>query len=621
MVKRWIIALVLALPLPAVAQEVLLPLQQAPVARPSAPKEPAAAVRLPFFDDFADGSLDATLWQPVGGAVATLVVSPLAPTVGVATLDALDAEGNLYPQASTSLFPADTLVSMPLRLDSLTAADSVVFSFFYLPGGGYGNLWERVGDTPDPQDSLFLDFYSPQDSVWVTVWSRGGISVDTLLAATGTAWQYVMLPMADARWFDSAFCFRFRNYASLESSTKPGKSGNGDFWHLDYVTIDRGRDTAAGPVFRDVAFAAPAPTMLRLYRAMPYRHYRAADMASSLSVTITNLFSSALATQYAYIVSDSLGNELYRYDGGFENAPSYWLTEGYQTAPMHASPTVAYAFPSMTAPADYTVMHIVREGTAGDGHPQNDTVRYCQHFGDSYAYDDGVPENGYGLTSTASQLYLAYRFDLAVEDTLTAVDVFFNRALDDGNAAVPFYLTLWSVADDGRPYEVLYRDSERRFPLFGGFQRYVLEVPTVCSGSVFVGLEQTGSDYINIGFDRSLNTSDRIWYLTGTEWQQSILSGSLMLRPCFGSAATVGMPQADVSSMHPTVYPNPASDVLHIEGVPDGSVVQLFDAQGRRLATTTSHRLATIALPSGLYLLRIVAPDGMVASSRVIIKH
>lgn len=616
----FIIALLFA-PCLLQAQEVLLPLQRA-ASRPGnhAIKQSSNPIALPFFDDFADGTVSTIRWETNGAVTTSVDVSPLAPTIGVATLDALGADGALYPQASPTLFHADTLMSLPIRLNSFTAADSVVLSFHYLPGGGYGNMWERVGEAPDPQDSLFLDFYRAVDSTWVTVWNRGGISVDTLMARTGSAWQYVALPVVDNAYFDSTFRFRFRNYASLEDSPKAGKAGNGDFWHLDCVMLDRGRDTNSGPEMRDVAFAAPAPSMLRLYRAMPYRQYSSSDMAASLAMTITNRYSSPLATHYTYAVLDHNGDTIHRYDGGFENAPPFLPDGSYQTASMHARPTVSFSFPTLTTPTDYTVVHVVREGTGGDAYPTNDTVSYCQHFGDYYAYDDGSAENGYGLTSTASRLYLAYRFDLTGLDTLTAVDLWFNTALDSGNSTIPFYITLWSVDDDGHPNEVLYRDETRRLPRLGEFSRYALEEPVVVEGSVFVGFEQTGSDYINLGFDRSLNTADRIWYLTGTEWQQSILSGSLMLRPAFGVAAMVGVPDLRPSTSDLRVYPNPASDRVYIDGEVAG--VELYDMLGRRLMTSQGNSLTVTDLPNGIYLVRVLSVTPTpVRPVTLIIKH
>ncbi|MGX8712077.1 MAG: T9SS type A sorting domain-containing protein [bacterium] len=598
-------------PLTLMSQEVLLPLQHVPLQRCPVSKSDDSAVGLPFFDDFAgwQGTPDGRLWQR-GGVLATDGAGLLPPTVGVVTLDALDASGNLYPTATTSLFPADTLLSRPVKLDNLVPGDSVVLSFYYLPGGGQGNLWERIGDAPDDIDSLFLDFYRPADSMWVTVWSRGGTTVDSLVAATGRDWQYVTVGITDNAFFDSAFCFRFRNYCSLPTTSKTGMVGNSDYWHLDYVVIDRNRTTSATPVFHDVAFVNSAPSMLRSLRAMPARQYRVSDMADALQMTITNLYSSTLATQYDYAVLNAVGDTVYYYDGGYENAPPFLPDGSYQTAATHARPTVGYAFPESMQEAVYTVVHIVSEGVGGDEHGANDTVRYSQVFGNYYAYDDGTAENGYGLTSTASRVYLAYRIDLHTVDTLTAVDIFFNRTLDGENELIPFKLSVWQMSEDGRPGRVLYRDQESRLAEFDGrdgFHRYVLEAPLTVEGSIFVGFEQENNDYINIGFDRSHNTSDRIYYLTGTEWQQSILSGSLMLRPCFGTSATVGVVEVEQEHRQVKVYPNPANNEVVVDGLSEDATLQVFDMTGRLQMTGVCGRPLDISgLAAGVYLLRCV---------------
>ena len=604
------------------AQEVLLPLQSAPSLGMPA-KSAGIAVKLPFFDDFSQPSptLSPSLWDNCG-TTAGLGYGELPPTIGMATLDALDADGNLYTNATTSPFPADTLLSLPIRLDSLTPADSLVLSFFYLPSGGSGNLWERIGDTPDPADSLYLDFYRPGDSTWQNVWARGGISVDTLIAHTGHAWQYVALSISDPAYFDSTFRFRFRNHCSLDAGTKRGMAGNCDQWNIDYILLDTARSSTAMLHPRDVAFVTPAPSLLSHYQAMPARQYRSGDMAQQLQLTIANLYNSELASHYQYDIISGDGDTVYSYDGGFENAPY----DGYQTAAPHATPPVGYTFPESDTHSVYNIIHTVREGVGGDSHPQNDTIRFSQVFADYYAYDDGTAENGYGLTSTASHVYLAYRFDLNEEDTLTAVDLYFNRTKDGENESIMFLLTIWQADADGHPSTVLYRDSERRRPAIDGlnaYQRYVLENATVVNGSIFVGFEQIGNDFINLGFDRHTQSADRIWYLTSTAWQQSILRGSLMLRPLFGSAATVGIDDSQHSTLNTQhlIYPNPASTIVNISGLADGSTYNIYDIHGRLLLSGTGNSIDVSQLRDGFYIVRIANPDGSAHATKLIVKH
>lgn len=600
-----------------------MPLQSRPITFQAIKQSDTQAITLPFFDDF---SARFSLWEERGGATIDDGDRLFPPTVGVATLDAIDASGNLYSDSPASIFPADTLLSLPIRLDSYTPSDSLVFSFYYLPGGGEGDLWQRVGDAPDPQDSILLEFYRPADSLWVPVWSHGGVTVDSLVDATGLHWQYVSVPITDPAFFDSLFQFRFRNYCSLTPTSKLGLSGNCDYWHLDYILLDVNRTASSTPIFRDITFVAPAPSLLADYRAMPARQYTPSDMASTFNMTIANLFNSPLATQYTYAVIDAAGDTLYFYDGGYENAPPFLPGERYQTAEAHANPSVQFSFPVSTRPSEYTVVHTVREGAAGDDHPFNDTVRFRQVFGDYYAYDDGTAENGYGLTSTSSHLYLAYRFDLHNSDTLTALDLYFNRTLDGENEQVPFLITVWEN-EDGRPGAMLYRDRSRRRPLFVGlnrYQRYVLEHPVLVNGSVFVGFEQTNNYFINLGFDRSHNSADRIFYLTSNEWQQSILSGSLMLRPCFGAAATVGIVEVGSEKYNAKIYPNPATNYVTVSGLPEGGRIEFYDATGRKvteMTTMESMEMDVSRWNRGIYLLRCIAPNGSVHTEKLIIRH
>ena len=399
-----------------------------------------------------------------------------------------------------------------------------------------------------------------------------------------------------------------------------------DQWNIDYVMIDRGRSVDSIGVFRDIAFVKPAPTMLSHYRAMPARQYRSSDMAQRLQMTIANLYSSPIASYYSYNILDSNGTILYTYDGGYQNAPA----QGYQTEAMHATPPVGYAFEVSDNKRTYTIVHNAREGASGDDHKQNDTVRYQQVFSNYYAYDDGTAENGYGLTSTADTVSLAYRFDLNVADTLSAIDIAFNRTFEGANENILFYLTVWT-AEAGRPGTIIYRDSETRRPLLpdsaaldgkqGAFHRYVLDYSVVVNGSIFVGLKQVGNEFINIGFDRSFNSADRIYHRTAMDWEQSILSGSLMLRPCFGQAATIGIDTLEHPTSQVTLYPNPADRQVTIDGIDAESLVTVYDMQGRRMLTAKGNTIATADLSDGMYIMKIVTRAGSLHTKKLIIRH
>ena len=586
---------------------------------------------LPFFDDFSNytGYPDSSRWADNHAFVNTdYAVFP--PTVGVATLDAIDAQGLLYRGIGLEPIPADTLTSLPIRLDSLfspyqralTPADSIYFSFYFQPGGGYGNMWERVGVAPSVGDSLVLEFLDATSGQWNRVWATGGMDLDTLYAHDSSYFRYVAIPIVQDIYLKSAFQFRFRNLVSVNNITKPGLSGNCDMWNIDYVYLDYSRSHR--PFSRDVAFVNRASSMLKRFYAMPTRQFLATDLRDTLQTTITNLYSQQLASNYNFIVYDEQGAVVHSYTGGYENVPPFVTTRRYQTSPAHARPPFSVTWPAMSNPRNvFRIVHTVTEGFSSDNHPENDTVSFEQVFHNYYAYDDGVPENGYGLSTVGSRCMLAYRFPLATADTLTAIDLYFNRTYNNGNAGIPFYICVWAD-DGGKPGTLLYKASQYAYPRFeqmNQYCRYPLEQPLVVRGTIYIGFEQHSTNYINLGFDRSNNTADNVFYHTSGQWQQSYLSGSLMMRPYFGYQAVAALQQVAHEAFDVRLSPNPCKNVLCVDYAENtiAETLQLVvcDVFGKSLITQRLEKKVDVSgLKAGIYLLRIVGADGQTLKNK-----
>ena len=88
-------------------------------------------ISLPFFDDFSyywhTSQPDQKLWIDSYVFINNhFAIEP--PSNGVATFDALDADGNIYKSTSTT-FPADTLTSSPIDL-GVSGLRNVYLSFF-----------------------------------------------------------------------------------------------------------------------------------------------------------------------------------------------------------------------------------------------------------------------------------------------------------------------------------------------------------------------------------------------------------------------------------------------------------------------------------------------------------
>lgn len=157
------------------AQEVLTGISQNTTlikasANKTSTKNAATAIKLPFVEDFSNytGYPNPEKWADRQAFVNnTYPVYP--PSIGVATLDALDENGRIYAHAERDAFHADTLTSQLIRLDSnftqhrlMQLSDSLYLSFYYQPGGASkanpAVEWERIGDAPETGDKLFLDF-------------------------------------------------------------------------------------------------------------------------------------------------------------------------------------------------------------------------------------------------------------------------------------------------------------------------------------------------------------------------------------------------------------------------------------------------------------------------------
>ncbi|RLD52198.1 MAG: hypothetical protein DRI94_03865, partial [Bacteroidetes bacterium] len=189
----------------------------------TASKDP---LELPFWDDFSDSNMfpNSNLWQDQTAYINnTLAINP--PSIGVATMDAVDSQGKIYETADYNTeFIADSLTSQPINLN-YPGNTTIFLSFFYQPQG--------IGDAPELNDSLFLEFYAPDDGQWNKVWSVAG--------SDNKDFTFVILAVNEAKYLKNNFQFRFRNYASFGTSVYPSLATNCDFWHIDYVYLNKDR--------------------------------------------------------------------------------------------------------------------------------------------------------------------------------------------------------------------------------------------------------------------------------------------------------------------------------------------------------------------------------------------
>lgn len=561
-----------------------------------------SVLSLPFFDDFSGSSMypDAALWTD-SNVLVNNGFAVCSPTMHVATFDALDSHAEVYSNANSTSFVADYLTSRPIRLDSvfgpspraLSAADSVFVSFYYQPQGN--------GDSPEENDSLVLEFGVENGNgtiKWHHAWSTRGMSLAEMMADTthnGECFRPVSVAITDSVYFTERFYFRFKNYASMVGSMYPNNRGNCDNWNIALVSLDCGRK-AGDLSLPGVAFAAQRPSFLKRYSSLPYRQYRynpTACIAEDARAYVSNLDSIAHTLTCTYEVNQIGGTHSWT-----DANPQTITINPYQTCGLDTIlfETGLFYADDEADTASFEIKFIINDGTLAD------TMTMIQGFYDYYAYDDGIPEMGYGLEPVGSAFAVQFRAFAA--DTLMGVSILFNHTFNDANAMF-FNIVVWRD-DYGKPGEELYRMenlyvdwSENPYE----FVYYQLDSPVALIGNFYVGIEQLGTGIINIGFDASNDNRKYNFMNCDGTWLNSSFNGSIMLRPVMSCGAFSGIDERMTDNV--SIFPNPVSDLLSVYGIEVEQTV-VYDLAGREMVRFgRTNILSLVSLEPGSYILRI----------------
>jgi hypothetical protein len=598
------------------SQEVVVPMYDNPAAaRTHAEQEglkkgaPAASLTLPLFDDFSTTYAipDQDIWSDKTAFVNNnFAVDPV--TNGVATLDALDADGSIYAHAvkDPNTFVADYLTSQSVSLE-YPASDSIYLSFLYQPAG--------LCDPPEEQDSLMVDFFAPDSAAWINVWRVPG---------TGSLYPFrqVMIPIIDTQFLKDGFRFRFRNRASLSRNNDyPDMRNNVDYWHVDYVRLDRNR-YAADTVLRDVAFITPLSPVLKDLTSLPWSHFEAAYN------TVLDMYASA-----RYRNNDTISRNVTRSLSIIEpyyNEIHTPVDPTAQDLPALQDTVVnfGYIFPLDFNRGDSALLRFKASLRTDEFDPKvNDTVVHDQYFKDYYSYDDGTPEAGYGLRGGGTRDgMVALKYHAYEADELGGVYMLFNHVYDSLNLGYYFRLLVWDDLD-GRPGSVIWEDEEDHTPAYSsnypGFTRYNFSQPVPVDGTFYVGWRQYNEYLLNVGLDLNNRPSSVMFYNFQGQWESSEAPGVIMCRPFLYREPThIGNPGEEASILH--IYPNPARDRIYViwpEPMNTDEVrLEMFDASGRMvvLFRTRSDSYDVSALLPGIYYIRALAGQTIYRSKLVI---
>ncbi len=601
---------------PATAQEYILPLKNnpqlldndLPPVKKSVSKE---LLELPLVDDFSYNSTfpDPALWADNYAYVNNgYAVNP--PTIGVATMDALDQNGSVYAFATISpeTFNADLLTSHPINLN-YPASDSIYLSFFYQPQGN--------GLEPMSHDSLFLDFFDPVDERWVNAW---GVPGDTL-----SAFRQVMVPVRDTLFLKEGFRFGFRNRASLpQNDDYKDKRGNVDHWNIDYVRLDKNR-TVSDTVIRDVAFYKPIPSLLKNYESIPWNHFGVAYNTLYRQNITLNYYNNDSATRNV-TRSASIYNEVWDHLFAPDNSSTQDILPG--SAVSHDIPII---YPFKFSRGD-TASYLIKAWLRTDefDNKLNDTIYRKQIFRDYFAYDDGTAERAYGLRGQGTNnSKIAVRFNSFITDELGGVDIYFTQLYDSLNLGYYYKFMVWDD-NNGLPGNIIYEDEPDYAVEYADslntFIRYKFKETITVSGTFYVGLLQYNQYLLNIGMDINKPAGGNIFYNLGSEWQQSYAPGSLMIRP-FVKRSYSNSRDREIDFTTLRIGPNPAEDYVRIDLPPeaaDASIhLSVYDITGKMVDAYSEidQEIYTGDLSEGIYLFKFTSDKLLFKTERIIIQR
>jgi hypothetical protein len=581
------------------SQEVVVGLQTNPVLQNLNIKKNTTVgdtINLPFWDDFSDSAPfpKTTFWQDNFAFInSTYANNP--PSLGFATMDLVDSQGNFYADAGfNKTFAADRLTSQPINLET---GSNIFISFYFRPQGN--------ADAPEPTDSLTLEFYSPQTKKWASVWQTPG--------TFDHSFQFVSIPVNNPLYLQKGFQFRFTNYGSFGSQVFPSLAANADQWNIDFVYLNKNR-FASDSVFHDVALTSLMHSFLKDYESMPWQHFLTQPnkfINPTLTLGIKNNDNIIrLLNRLTVSVQETIGSgTVLTIETGSQNLPKY--------KEIAIEKDILINFPDNALDS---ARFLIQSQFFTDSYDsvQNNLTHYEQVFKNYYAYDDGTAEAGYGLMGTGTKYgKAAYKFYPEKPDGVIGVEIYFNKTFNDASNKY-FFLDLWKQ-ENGFPVDTAYFSLNSVRPEYENqlnqFHYYAFNDTVFVADTFYVGWQQTTEDLLNVGIDLNRNASQNLYYNIGNGWKPSQVEGAVMIRPVF-CGHYIAPPAKKDMNIPVKLYPTPAKTFLTID-IPAEFMSQIinlkiYDISGRLIFADNQFMGKPIDVADyrpGIYILKIISDE------------
>lgn len=575
---------------------------------------------LPFAEDFSvldplPGYPNDSFWLDNDAYVNNHLASK-APSIGVVTLDGMDASGNAYNRGYA---PADQLTSTFFDLSGYIVSDNVYLQFSYQAMG--------LGIPPEENDSLIVEFKDVNgqwNSVFYDLIGFRVNSFDTLMP-----FRFKALRLS-AEYLHDSFQFRFKNYNQ--------GLGLSSIWNVDYILLlDQVQDP--GVVLRndDIALASPPASLIVPYSAMPMSQFLGNEdefLTDRLQVLLNNHYGreEELADAQYTILDEDDGNVIFGprplLETDRDGNPLGNISQGYQALesfiPNQLRPQIVREIseyvvnkPKVGLNLQYDLMEDGEENVGAFPFlSTNGRASYTTHISDYFAYDDGTAEIRYEM---AAFNQIAIEFELKQADSLAGIMLLFpimnlrNEGVDfqysihQGSLSAPAIYTKSNA-------KVSYPSTNRECPYFTYFDITddfgELQNIRLDAGRFFIVLYNR-RDILNLGVDRKFNSNAETYFNDNGNWRSfkdffGGLEMSLMVRPFFKGHEKKVSTTLEGQDILYSIYPSPAEYRVIVPNANQSGSYSLYNHTGQLIdrGDLVHHSLDIHLLQSGQYFIQ-----------------
>jgi hypothetical protein len=134
-----------------------------------------------------------------------------------------------------------------------------------------------------------------------------------------------------------------------------------------------------------------------------------------------------------------------------------------------------------------------------------------------------------------------------------------------------------------------------------------------CGNTFFVGWRQFDAERLNIGLDLNLDNSEKTFYSinNGISWNQSAISGSVMIRPIVSTNLDFSLSTAELSNTASAqLFPNPTNDIVSIRMVNGNYAgVEVVNILGEIVLNSAEETISLQNYPNGMYFFKIIGTE------------